>query len=208
LETPNSHSAQSLTADWHPVAGSVVVSAGCSGWFGLRSVSPLLDSVARHLRHRRVYRVDGQVHRTAEMSTSYEGEVMPGGRPSIYSQELADRICERLASGESLRAICLDDGMPSWPTISKWLNEKPEFVTQYARAREDQAEAHADRIIEIADDADIDPHHKRIMVDARKWVASKLKPKRYGDKLDLEHKGEVGLTVNVLRFTDADKPTG
>jgi hypothetical protein len=94
---------------------------------------------------------------------------MPRGRPSIYSQELADRICERLASGESLRSICGDDGMPSWPTISKWLNEKPDFVTQYARAREDQAEAHADRIIEIADDETIDANHKRIMVDARSW---------------------------------------
>jgi hypothetical protein len=154
----------------------------------------------------RVVRVDGP--KSQEMSTSYEGEVMPRGRPSIYTQELADRICERLASGESLRAICLDDGMPDGKTVRNWLSDKPDFVLQYARAREDQAEAHADRIIEIADDADIDPHHKRIMVDARKWVASKLKPKRYGDKLDLEHKGEVGLTVNVLRFTDADKPTG
>jgi hypothetical protein len=74
---------------------------------------------------------------------------MPGGRPSIYSQELADRICERLASGESLRAICLDDGIPSWPTISKWLNEKPEFVAQYGRTREGQAEAYADQICEL-----------------------------------------------------------
>jgi hypothetical protein len=97
--------------------------------------------------------------------------------------------------------------MPNRQTILNWLNDKAEFVGQYARAREDQAEAHADRIIEIADDETIDANHKRIMVDARKWVASKLKPKRYGDKLDLEHKGEVGLTVNVLRFTDADKPT-
>jgi hypothetical protein len=133
---------------------------------------------------------------------------MPRGRPSIYSQELADRICERLASGESLRAICADDGMPDGKTVRNWLSDKPDFVLQYARAREDQAEAHADRIIEIADDETIDANHKRIMVDARKWVASKLKPKRYGDKLDLEHKGEVGLTVNVVRFTDADKPSG
>lgn len=132
---------------------------------------------------------------------------MPIGRPSIYSQELADRICERLASGESLRSICRDDGMPSWPTISKWLNEKPDFVTQYARAREDQAEAHADRIIEIADDDSIDPNHKRIMVDARKWVASKLKPKRYGDKAEVEHSGNVGLTVNVLQLTNANDRT-
>jgi hypothetical protein len=129
---------------------------------------------------------------------------MPRGRPSIYSQELADRICERLASGESLRSICRDDDMPSWPAISKWLSEKPDFAAQYARAREDQAEAHADRIIEIADDESIDAHHKRIMVDARKWVASKLKPKRYGDKAEVEHSGSVGLTVNVVRMTDAD----
>jgi hypothetical protein len=129
---------------------------------------------------------------------------MPRGRPSIYSQELADRICERLVAGESIRAICSDDGMPTWPAISKWLNEKPEFAIQYARAREDQAEALADRIIEIADDENIDAHHKRIMVDARKWVASKLKPKRYGDRAEVEHSGSVGLTVNVVRMTDAD----
>ena len=134
---------------------------------------------------------------------------MAGGRPSIYTQELADCICERLASGESLRAICSDEDMPNRQTILNWLNDKAEFVGHYARAREDQAEAHADRIIEIADDESIDAHHKRIMVDARKWVASKLKPKRYGDKLDLEHKGEVGLTVVVRRFSDVeDSPTG
>ena len=129
---------------------------------------------------------------------------MPRGRPSIYSQELADRICERLASGESLRSICADDAMPDGKTVRNWLSDKPEFVLQYARAREDQAEAHADRIIEIADDESIDANHKRIMVDARKWVAAKLKPKRYGDKAEVEHSGSVGLTVNVLRMTDAD----
>ena len=94
--------------------------------------------------------------------------------------------------------------MPSMASIFLWLGKYPEFSEQYARAREAQAESHADQIVEIADDDKIDPNHKRIMVDARKWVASKLKPKRYGDKLDLEHKGEVGLTVNVVRMTDAD----
>jgi hypothetical protein len=132
---------------------------------------------------------------------------MPRGRPSSFTQEMADKICERLAAGESLRSICKDDGMPSWPCISNWLQRFPEFAAQYARAREDQAEAHADRIIEIADDDTIDPNHKRIMVDARKWVASKLKPKRYGDKAAIEHSGEVGLTVNVLQLTNANDRT-
>ena len=129
---------------------------------------------------------------------------MPVGRPTDYTPELTAQICERLAIGESLRSICRDDAMPSLASIFLWLGKYPEFSEQYARAREAQAESHADQIVEIADDDKIDPNHKRIMVDARKWVASKLKPKRYGDKLDLEHKGEVGLTVNVVRMTDAD----
>jgi len=94
-------------------------------------------------------------------------------------------------------------------SIFLWLGKHPEFSEQYTRAREAQAEAHADRIVEIADDDTLDPNHKRIMVDARKWVASKLKPKRYGDKAEVEHSGNVGLTVNVLRLTDADNnPAG
>jgi hypothetical protein len=80
----------------------------------------------------------------------------------------------------------------------------------YARALEalaqDQVEK-AEQVIEDMRNGVIDAQQARVELDARKWVASKLKPKRYGDKLDLEHKGEVGLTVNVLRFTDADKPT-
>ena len=119
---------------------------------------------------------------------------MPAGRPTTYSEELTAKICR-------------DDDMPSMASIFLWLGKYPEFSESYTRAREAQAETHADRIVEIADDETLDPNHKRIMVDARKWVAAKLKPKRYGDKLDLEHKGEVGLTVNVLRITDAnDKP--
>jgi len=94
--------------------------------------------------------------------------------------------------------------MPSMASIFLWLGKHPEFSEQYTRAREAQAEAHADRIVEIADDDTLDPNHKRIMVDARKWVASKLKPKRYGDKAEVEHKGELGLTVVVKRFTDVE----
>lgn len=128
---------------------------------------------------------------------------MPGGRPTDYGDEVVDLICSRLAVGESLNRICKDADMPAMSTVFGWLSKYPEFLEKYTRAREAQAETHADRIIEIADDADIDANHKRIMVDARKWVASKLKPKRYGDKLDLDHSGNVGLTVTVKRLTDA-----
>jgi len=128
---------------------------------------------------------------------------MPAGRPTDYGDEVVDLICSRLAVGESLNRICKDADMPAMSTVFGWLSKYPEFLEKYTRAREAQAETHADRIIEIADDADIDAHHKRIMVDARKWVAAKLKPKRYGDKAEVEHSGAVGLTVTVKRLTDA-----
>lgn len=128
---------------------------------------------------------------------------MPAGRPTDYGDEVVDLICARLAVGESLNRICKDADMPAMSTVFGWLSKHPEFVEKYTRAREAQAESHADQLVEIADNPDIDANHKRIMVDARKWVASKLKPKRYGDKLDLDHSGNVGLTVTVKRLTDA-----
>ena len=96
-------------------------------------------------------------------------------------------ICARIAGGESLRTICKDKDLPTPQGVRKWLNadEGGKLVAQYARAREEQADHYADEIITIADNENLTPEDRRIMVDARKWVASKLKPKRYGDKLAL-----------------------
>ena len=130
------------------------------------------------------------------------------GRPSLYTDKLASKICRRLAEGESLRAICADKAMPAISTVMGWLfdGNHDEFLEQYARAREAQAEVRADEIVDIADDdtndftADKDGklvadhehiQRSRLRVDARKWIAAKLLPKRYGDKLDLG--GTVGL---------------
>ncbi len=137
------------------------------------------------------------------------------GRPSLYTEALAVRICRRLAEGESLRAVCADKAMPAISTVMGWLfdGNHDGFSEQYARAREAQAEIRADEIVEIADDdtndftADKDGklvansehiQRSRLRVDARKWIAAKLLPKRYGDKLDLG--GTVGL-----RWEDALK---
>ena len=122
------------------------------------------------------------------------------GRPTDYTNEIADLICERLSNGESLRSICSLENMPNKSTVFKWLNIHEEFNDQYARAREEQAETLADEIIAIADDGLNDSYvdengnkrtdqdviaRSRLRVEARKWVASKLKPKKYGDKLEL-----------------------
>ena len=137
-----------------------------------------------------------------------------GGRPSDYSEEIADEICSRITRGESLTAICADkEGgwLPSESTVYRWLEAHGEFREKYARAREAQADKFFDEIIAIADapNASIDPEtgspvirdpqRDRLRVDARKWVASKLAPKRYGDKLELEHSGSINLTPEHRR---------
>ena len=108
-----------------------------------------------------------------------------------FSQEVFDEICVRIAEGESLRKICKDEKMPSLVTVWKWLNNSEELTKQYARAREEQAETFVDEIQEISDakiplDAfgKIDAgavNQARLKIDARKWIASKLKPKKFGD---------------------------
>ncbi len=102
-------------------------------------------------------------------------------------QKQFNMVCERIARGESLRTICKDKDMPTARGVLKWLNAdgNDAAVQQYARAREEQADFYADEIIGIADDESLDPNSRRIMIDARKWAASKLRPKVYGDKLAL-----------------------
>ncbi len=140
------------------------------------------------------------------------------GRPSDYSPELAAEICSRLATGMSLRTMCLADDMPCAKTIFRWFQKYPEFCQQYARAKEESADALVEEITDIADDGTNDWMQKhdaggenigwqvngehiqrsKLRVDARKWIASKLKPKRYGDRL--EHTGPGGgpMQVNVV----------
>ena len=126
------------------------------------------------------------------------------GRPSIFTQELADTICERLAEGESLRRVCLDPDMPARSAVLRWLAADAAFQGQYARACEVRAEAIFDEMFDIADDGSNDwmeardddggvsyrlngehVQRSRLRVDARKWALSKMMPKKYGDKLDL-----------------------
>lgn len=142
------------------------------------------------------------------------------GRHSEYNTEMADRICERIANGESLKAICEEEGQPSKSTVFKWLNENEAFSDKYARAREAQADALFDDILSIADDGRNDWMERKdaeqenmgwrengealrrsqLRIDARKWMAGKLRPKKYGEKLDIEQKTthELGDSVSAL----------
>lgn len=108
---------------------------------------------------------------------------MSRGRPSLFTQELADRICARLAAGETLRAVCSDEDMPAHQTVLRWTRDVEGFSDHYARARETGYRIMADELTEIADDKSGDPARDRLRLDTRKWLLSKALPKIYGDKI-------------------------
>ncbi|MBX4895428.1 MULTISPECIES: terminase small subunit-like protein [Rhizobium] len=141
------------------------------------------------------------------------------GRPTKFTQSLVDVICARIADGESLRSICRDEAMPAKSTVLAWLaeDEKSAFRTKYAQAREIQADGFVDEMIEIADDGSNDwmersfgeetrrvengeaLRRSQLRIATRQWIAEKLKPKKYGSKVELEH----GVTSGVAELLDA-----
>lgn len=123
-------------------------------------------------------------------------EARPAGRPTAYTDEIAEVICARIGNGESLKRICSDDGMPSMQTVYNWIRIIDGFLEKYTRAREDQAEGYADEITEIADLSE-DPAKAKVQIDARKWVAAKLKPKKFGDFQRKEVSGPDGGPIDV-----------
>ncbi len=114
------------------------------------------------------------------------------GRPTIYSNALAEEICRRLADGLSLRRVCEADDMPNRDTVRRWLGKREPFRRMYVAAREMQAEHFVDEVIEIAD-TDDNPTHARVRIDARKWAVVKLAPKKYGDKSEIEMSGSLDI---------------
>lgn len=113
------------------------------------------------------------------------------GRPSDYTEELADRICEEISNSDvSLRQICRRAGMPNDRTVRRWLVEHEEFARKYARARESQA----DVIFEAMGDIEskvarrkMAPDAGRVVLWSKQWRASKLANKKYGDRQQIDH---------------------
>lgn len=125
------------------------------------------------------------------------------GRPTDYTEELASSICVRIGNGESLKHITEDDDMPSRATVHSWLldGRHQPFLDKYEAARELQADVYADEMDDIARDQTLDTQRARLIIDTRKWTSSKLKPKKYGDKLDMTSGGEK-IESNTIVFTD------
>ena len=134
---------------------------------------------------------------------------------SKYTEDIAAQICDLIAKGQSSREVAKELGI-SDRVIFKWLDQQPSFVQQYARAREAQADHYFDEIVSIADELEIDATYKgeevsldvssssvarnRLRVDARKWVASKLAPKKYGEKVDVALSGGVEVTATERKI--------
>lgn len=134
-----------------------------------------------------------------ENETNPEIEKKPAHRPTLFTMELADKICEKVSEGLSMRTICLADEFPEARTIYRWLRQYEEFRQQYAHAKAEAAEAFNEDILDIADDGSNDwmevrnkkgdieivlnKEHvmrSRLRIDTRKWLMEKLKPKKYG----------------------------
>ncbi|WP_054312436.1 hypothetical protein [Mesorhizobium sp. 1M-11] len=146
-------------------------------------------------------------------------------RPSDYTQKVADIICDRIAEGRSLRSICRDADMPDKVTVLRWLARHEDFARLYGHARDAQADALVDEMLDIADDGSNDWMEQRsrdgeltgwkengealkrsaFRVSTRQWIAERLKPKKYGSKVALTNADGGLLTVNVIQRA-AHKP--
>lgn len=132
------------------------------------------------------------------------------GRPTIKTPELIKKICEGIAEGKSARAMCIEVGI-NRSSLLDWLSADPEFSSQYARAKELSADYHAEGLIELSDEKPeikiedgkilVDPYFaqtQRLRFDARKWYASKLAPKKYGDKTAVDVDIPAGGVIDQL----------
>jgi hypothetical protein len=153
------------------------------------------------------------------------------GRPSTYNQEMADEICERIAAGETLSAMCRckmnrrkTQHMPSVATVYNWLDANPDFVVRYRRARELQMQSWGDDIIDIADDTTLDTVTKvtpggreyeavdqeniqrsRLKVHTRQWLMARVSPRMYGDKVEHEVSGQVAHGHVHVQLDDKER---
>jgi hypothetical protein len=147
-------------------------------------------------------------------------------RKGDFAQSVKDAICERIANGEPLRAICREDGMPSWVTVYDWINKDESFALRFARARDLGADAIAESTLEIADDATNDwmerldkddvpvgyqvngDHIQRskLRIETRLKLLAKWNPKKYGERLALAGDPSSPLVVQLVRYGDDQNP--
>ena len=143
------------------------------------------------------------------------------GRHTEYIPEIADEICHRISGGASVKTICASEGMPSMQTVFKWLREQSSFAENYTRATAERADAVFEEMFAIADDGSNDTYiddegkvrvdtdivnRSRLRIDTRKWALARMAPKKYGDKIETVHSGEVDVKQITVRIIDPQTP--
>jgi hypothetical protein len=158
--------------------------------------------------------------------TPYKRPPRPGeGRPSDYTPEKAEYICEQVAHGRIILDIIKDEGMPGLTTFFRWLAAHDEFRNKYRDARDIQAQLMADELKQIADDGRNDTYtdekgnervawdvikRSELRVSTRMWLMSKMMPKKYGDSQSIQVAGQVAIvgaqhvTHAITLVTDKD----
>lgn len=149
-------------------------------------------------------------------------EVTKMGRPSTYSDKVANDICIRIALGESLRKICMEEEMPAQSSVYEWLLRYPDFSEKYVRARELQAETQFDELVDIVDqppelsyvtgkngepiEVKFDSSYvawMKLRVDTRKWTAARMAPRKYGEHKQAEEQTDpTVIDVSVRDMLD------
>jgi hypothetical protein len=142
----------------------------------------------------------------------------------IYDREsLFPAICDEIAKGVTLREICRREGMPNYSVVYDWINENREFAQRFARARELGFDQIAEETMSIADDATNDwmeqhdpegaiigyrlngdhVQRSKLRIETRLKLLAKWDPKRYGDRLDLNHSGKIdGTALDLSKLSD------
>jgi hypothetical protein len=143
------------------------------------------------------------------------------GRPTKYNKRTVALICAELAKGKALRTVCNLPGLPHLDTVFEWLHTHPEFAEQYARAKQESADAMAEEVLYLSDHTKTGTvivtkengqtevrkgdmlGHRKLQIDTRKWLMAKMKPKRYGDRLDVTS-GDEPLPTPIVALPIKD----
>ena len=128
------------------------------------------------------------------------------GRPSAHTPEIADEICHRIAGGESLRSVCREEHMPAFSTVLLWVvHDREGFSDQYHASREAAGYAHADEALELRNElraGDLDPATAKVILDALKWGAERMAPKRHSQRQEVDHRsGDGSMSPTRIEIT-------
>lgn len=146
------------------------------------------------------------------------------GRPTIRTTEIVESILDQIGDGTPLAAICRQEGMPKLRTVYDWLEADPDLSARFARARLAGIDMIAVDALQIADtpiegerrkvtDDGVEVTtedmlgHRKLQVETRLKLLRCWDPKRYGDKLEVDNKGEMTLNIGIKRFTPDPDPT-